>query len=246
MTFSDETLMAYADDELDAQTRAAVEAAMAADPEIARRVAQHKDLRGKLRLAFDKVLDEPVPDRLVATARSLPAVRREGNVIPLRRKSAPAWSWPQWGSIAASLVIGVIVGQLVMRSSGVGPVTARNGQLLASGALAHALSGQLAGDQPQAALVQIGVSFRAKSGGFCRTFVLHDASALAGMACRDKDAWRVQVLAQSEKQAGSTDGYRQASSAMPKSVLQAVDDQIEGEPLDAQGEAAARSKDWSR
>jgi transposase len=59
MTFSEETLMAYADNELDAQTRTAVEEAMASDPEIARRVAQHKALRGKLRVAFDKCSMSP-------------------------------------------------------------------------------------------------------------------------------------------------------------------------------------------
>src|SRR6185437_7507864 len=56
MTFSEETLMAYADDELDSETRSAVEAAMETDPEIARRVARHKALRGQLRATFDKVL----------------------------------------------------------------------------------------------------------------------------------------------------------------------------------------------
>jgi len=61
MKFSEETLMAYADDELDTQTRSAVEAAMATDPEIARKIAQHKALRGKLRTTFDKVLSEPPP-----------------------------------------------------------------------------------------------------------------------------------------------------------------------------------------
>ena len=42
MTFSEEVLMAYADDELDAPTRAAVDAAMASDPQIARRIARQR------------------------------------------------------------------------------------------------------------------------------------------------------------------------------------------------------------
>jgi hypothetical protein len=246
MTFSDEILMAYADDELDPATRAAVEAAMAADPDIARQVARHRAMRGKLRTAYDEVLDEPVPDRLIAIARTAPAVRRQGNVIPLRRKSAPRWSWPQWGSIAASLVVGAIVGQLMLRSSAVGPITARNGQLLASGVLSHALSSQLASDQAPAAPVQIGVSFRSKSGDYCRTFVLRDKSALAGLACRDRDEWRLHVLAQNEPEGTHEGQYRPAGSAMPRAVVQAVDEQIAGEPLDAHAEATARSKDWGR
>jgi hypothetical protein len=115
---------------------------------------------------------------------------------------------------------------------------------LASGVLAHALSDQLASDQAQAASVQIGVSFRSKSGDYCRTFILRDGSGLAGLACRDREEWRVKVLAQNEPEAGDNGQYRPAASAMPRPVLQAVDEQIAGEPLDARAEAAARSKDW--
>jgi hypothetical protein len=246
MTFSEETLMAYADDELDPRTRAAVEAAMAADPEVARRVARHRALRSKLHSAFDKVLDEPPPERLIAATRIVPAVRREGNVIPLLRKAAPRWSWPQWGSIAASLVVGLLVGQVLLRSSVTGPITTRNGQLLASGVLAHALSDQLASNQAHEAPVQIGVSFRSKTGAYCRTFVVRDSTALAGLACRERDAWQVQVLAQNESTPENTSHYRPAGSALPRSVLQAVDEKMVGDPLDARAEAAARSKDWSR
>ncbi len=244
MTFSEETLMAYADNELDSETRAAVEAAMAADPEVARRVAQHKALRGQLRVAFDKVLDEPAPQRLIDAARGVPAVRREGNVIPLRRKPPPRRALPQWVALAASLILGVLIGQALLRTSGSGgPVTSRDGQLLASGVLAQALSDQLAGAPAQDSPVRIGMSFKSKDGDYCRTFALRESTTLAGLACRRSDDWRVQVLAQGGPTPGS--GYRQAGSEMPRSVMQVVDDTIAGEPLDAHAEAAARDKNWT-
>jgi hypothetical protein len=247
MTFSEETLMAYADNELDAPTRAAVESAMAVDPEIAERVARHQALRGRLRSTFDKVLDEPPPDRLIAAARGAPAVRREGNVIPLRRNPAPPrWSWPQWGSIAASLTIGVFVGQMLFPSAAPGPITTRNGQLVASGVLAHALSDQLASNQTQAAPVRIGVSFKSKLGEYCRTFVVRESTSVAGLACRERADWRVQVMAQGESGHENGSQLRPAGSSLPRSVLQAVDDAIAGEPLDASAEAAARSRGWRR
>jgi hypothetical protein len=245
MTFSEETLMAYADNELDAQTRAAVEAAMATDPEIARRVAQHKALRGKLRLAFDNVIEEPTPQRLINAARGVPAVRREGNVIPLRRKAPPPRAWPQWASIAASLVVGVIIGQAMLRGNGSSAVTSRDGQLMANSVLAHALSEQLASTQTDHDPVHIGVSFKSKAGAYCRTFTLHETTTLAGLACRDHDDWHVQVLAQSTPAPEGSAVYRQAGSELPKSVLQAVDDNIAGDPLDATAEAAARGNSWS-
>jgi hypothetical protein len=246
MTFSEETLMAYADDELDAQTRTAVEAAMATDPEIARRVAQHKALRGKLRLAFDNVIDEPTPQRLVNAARGVPAVRREGNVIPLRRRAPQGRGVPLWVSIAASLVIGVIIGQAMLRGPASTAVTSRDGQLLASGVLARALSTQLAGAQTDQNPVQIGASFKSKAGAYCRTFTLHESTTLAGLACRQHDDWSVQVLAQTTPTAQNSNGaYRQAGSEIPKSVLQSVEDNIAGDPLDARAEAAARDKSWN-
>ena len=245
MTFSEETLMAYADNELDAQTRTAVEAAMAADPEIARRVAQHKALRGKVRLAFDNVIDEPMPQRLVNAARGTPAVRREGNVVPLRRKAPQRRGVPLWAAIAASLVIGIIIGQAMLHGSGNTTVTSRDGQLLASGVLAHALSVQLASAQTAQDPVQIGVSFKSKAGDYCRTFTVHESTTLAGLACRQHDDWRVQMLTQSTPPAQNGGAYRQAASEIPKSVLLSVDDNIAGDPLDAHAEAAARDKNWS-
>jgi anti-sigma factor RsiW len=55
MNFDDETLMAYADGELDGTARAAVEAAMAADAALAERVARHHELRRRLQAAFEPV-----------------------------------------------------------------------------------------------------------------------------------------------------------------------------------------------
>ena len=244
MTFSEETLMAYADNELDAQTRSAVEAAIASDPEIARRVAQHKALRGKLRVVFDKVLDEPTPQRLVDTARGVPAVRREGNVIPLRRKNNTRRIWPQWAAIAATLILGVIIGQaLLSHGLGAGPVIARNGQLLANGVLDHDLSNQLSGQTEQTP-VHIGVTFINASGAYCRTFTFQDSAALAGLACRKDENWHVQVLAQTTLQSQGSAAMRQATSEIPKTVLEAADAIRFGDPLDAHAEAAAREEDW--
>jgi hypothetical protein len=246
MNFSEETLMAYADNELDSQTRSAVEAAMASDPDIARRVARHKALRDRLRTTFDKVLDEPPPQRLVDAARGVPAIRREGNVIPLRRKQPPRRAWPQWTSLAACLVVGVLIGQVLLRTvTNTGPISSHDGRLLASGVLAEALSDQLASAQKEDVPVKIGLSFKSKGGEYCRTFTLHDSTTLAGLACREHDNWRVQILAQAAGSGGTDSQYRQAGSETPPSVMQTVQEIMAGEPLDASAESAAREKNWT-
>lgn len=245
MTFSDQTLSAYVDGELDAATRVVLEAAMATDPQLAGRVARQRALRERVRDAFAPVLTEPLPERLLASVRGTPAGTRAGNVVALAARPRPRWSWPQWGAMAASLIVGVLLGPLLLRPSAPSaPLETSGGRVLASGVLARALSQQLSSAEPRSAAVTIGVSFRARSGGYCRTFVLHETQALAGLACREGSAWAVMALAQSEVRS-SGGGYTQAGSALPPAVSRTLDELIVGEPLDAAGEAAARAHDWS-
>jgi hypothetical protein len=144
------------------------------------------------------------------------------------------------------VAVGVLIGRAWLLHSGPAsvPVTSRDGQLVANGVLARALSDQLA-SQTEPTPVSIGLTFKARSGEYCRTFTVHEPTSLAGLACREHDDWRVQVLAQTAAQPEGSATLRQAGSATPKLVLQAVEDNIAGDPLDAHAEAAARDKSWS-
>lgn len=243
MTFSDETVMAYADGELDAATRAAVELAMASDSELARRVARQRGLRERLRREFDRALSEPVPERLLAAARGGAVAKpNTSNVITLKRMPVRQWAWPQWGAIAASLVVGILIAPLLRREPVQGTLAMRDGKLVVSGALGRALTDQLAGTQPAEAPVRVGLSFRSRTGVYCRTFTLHEQSAVAGVACRDRDSWRIEALAATHP--SGSGAYQPAASSMPPGVEQSVSELIVGDPLDAKAEAAARGKGW--
>ncbi|MCS6779405.1 MAG: hypothetical protein NZ555_06870 [Geminicoccaceae bacterium] len=63
-------LMAFADDALPPETAAVLASRIAADPRLAAKVARFKADRALLRAAFDPVLEEPVPERLVAAIRA--------------------------------------------------------------------------------------------------------------------------------------------------------------------------------
>ncbi len=245
MSFNDETLMAYADGELDGPTRAAVEQAMRRDPALAERVRQHQALRSNVFAAFAPVAEEPVPQRLQAAASG-------GKVIHLntkRKGHAEAandrrWSWPEWGAVAAALVVGVLAGGVGLQevqglNGGAQLAMAADGQLAARGKLAQALGSQLAGAAPGA--VKIGTSFVGKDGNYCRSFMMGVA---AGLACKDGAEWKVPVTAQAAPAAGGA--YRQAGSEMPQAVLEAVDQRIVGKALDAAGEQAAARAGWKR
>jgi hypothetical protein len=328
MIITEELLMAYADDELDgaehATDRARIEAAMRADPEVARRVESHRALRRQLGASFDRVLAEPVPDRLIAAvrrasassdneagaptapdatnARATPDARADGgtsaNAMPdaraggtddegaalpagrppgasagaesaesSTRRAAPvsdlsaaraakaeaaeragktraSWSWPQWTAIAASVVLGIIIGHVALKSPELNPIASRDGHLVAQGDLADALSNQLASTQPPTAPVQIGTSFKSKDGTYCRTFVLHEGDSVAGLACRTGSEWNVNTLARAETEPGDNGGYRPAGSEMPAAVRDAAEARIVGDPLDSSAEAQAKSSGW--
>jgi hypothetical protein len=151
------------------------------------------------------------------------------------------WQWRQWGAIAASLALGVFAGALGWRQvqgKDASPIGRQGDALVAQGELAAALSQQLAA---QAGPVQLGISFQAKQGNYCRSFRL---GATAGLACHEDGQWRIPVLAQQEGQQNMA--YRQAGSTMPPAVLEAIDQRIAGSSLDAAAEREARAQGWQR
>ena len=252
--YTDETLMAYVDHELDAAASRELEAAMSADSELAARVARQRALRGLLRGAFDPVLDEPVPGRLHAALHGDAAAKAPDNVVPIspppRRRAASLDNrWARWGMLAASLMLGVWLG----RSQFAPPsdalwARAEDGRLVARAELAQALTSQLASQQPGDARVRVGVSFVARTGDYCRSFTL--AAGPAGLACKPGTGgdWQLPLLVQPPAAEGAAQGaYRQAASTTtPPAVLRAIDEQIDGAPLDAAGERDAVQRGWQR
>lgn len=250
MKISDEMLMAYADGELDRADAARVEAAIATDPALAAAVERHRALRTRLASQFAGVLDEPVPERLLASARGDAAATADTVVdirdLATRRAPAPRrrWAWPEWGAMAASLLLGMLVVQVWhAREQDDGVLVAgADGLLRAHGPLAGALDAQLASAPDPAAEVAVGISFRAADGRYCRSFVMRREPARSGLACRDASGWQVPVLG--EAAAGPGGELRLASTALSPAVRAEVDARIDGEPLDAEGERAARDAGW--
>ena len=247
MKYDDETLMAYADGELDAAQRAQIEAAIAQDPGLALRVQEHKALRATMTGAFSRVLDQPVPERLEAAARV--GVRAEtparGNVIKFPARSArapsPPWRAREWIAMAASLLLGVLLSWRLLVPANSALFEAGEGGLLARGELARALENQLASEQSGGERVLIGLTFKAHDGNYCRSFVLR-AARTAGLACRVGSEWQVPATDSSLVSEG---GMQQANSALPPSILRIIEARMEGTALDAEGEKAARVGTWA-
>ncbi len=112
---SDEALVAYLDGELDNDERAHVEAWLDADPAVRDRLLGLAESAGLVRNAFAEIVNEPVPERLLAAARgeTVPALVTEAEVVRLRPSAKPApvssWGWHLQFAMAAGL-FGLLVG----------------------------------------------------------------------------------------------------------------------------------------
>jgi hypothetical protein len=253
MTISEEQLMAYADGELGPLERARVEAALRDDPQLQQRLAEHRALRANLERAYAPDLEEPVPERLLASIRQ-PNRPATATVVELEAARAPgsgtrlanaARSRPwQFMSMAASVVVAIGAGFLAWRHADSGLIQDQRGTLVARGALAEALSSQLAGDRLPTSSVAVGMSFVAKSGDYCRTFTLSAGASSAGLACRHAERWEIRLWTPRGAADSPSEDYRTASSPLPSAILSAVEQQIQGEPLDRSAEIAARQQGW--
>ena len=247
-TIDEERLMAWLDGELDEAAAAEVERAVAADPVLCERVRHERLFREQLGAAFAPVLDEPVPERLLATlgmAEDVTTARpTTDTVVPLRPRNAArhgrGWRWPEWTALAASVLLGVLFGSQFMRPAGQGPVGMQDGALIADAHLESLLNTGLAADAKAGDTLAVGLSFRDTEGDYCRTFTVQQGHALGGLACRNGDKWRVVALGETRRQDGE---LRQAASDLPASVLAEVDAR-QREMLDAAAERAARDAGW--
>lgn len=252
MKITDEMLIAFADGELDPKTREDVMRAVAADPELERKLAAHQRLRDTLSSHFAPIAGQPVPEHLKALLEkreaapepprvvSLAAVRAERDEQRARqRRWLPGWG--NMAAIAATLVLGLAVGQNL--NPGSGPVAVEGGAMVAQGQLATALDTRLAsagqeGVGQEGAGTRIGLTFRSKAGDICRTF---DGEAMSGLACHRGGNWKLEQILPGAAEATA---YRQASASDPR-LAASVQDMIAGQPFDAKSERIARDKGWT-
>lgn len=237
MTIDRETLMAYADGELPLIEAKRVERAIAADPALAEQLAQHHALNAQLRGAFAPIEAQPVPPAIAAMLRGsativpFAAPAPEPAAKPGKNRTSLRWL----GALAASLVIGVVMGQMLPRSGGDGAAEpgfmVQDGQMIAAGPLADALGTQLASAQSADAAVRIGVTFHDGDGALCRTF---EQRAVAGIACSSGPDWQIARLYGGTRQ--QSNDYRQAHSGS-SAMMGDAQAMMAGEPLDAAAEA---------
>jgi predicted outer membrane lipoprotein len=219
MSIPPDLLQAFIDGRLAAEDASGVAAEIANDPDLAAYVADQKALNAAL----------ASPAAIWLRKAQQRAASLSGSAIP-----------------ALAMAAGIVLGVLLAASFGIATdMRSEGGTLIAQGELAHILSTALpAEENPRRGAARVGPSFWSKNGSFCRSFATrgNGESALAGLACRERGAWRIAAIAAIEP-AGSA-GSKLAASDLPASVRGVMDNLIVGEPLDSDAERQARYQGW--
>jgi hypothetical protein len=242
MMFDDETLMAYADGELEAGRCREIEAALAGDPELGRRIEAHRRLRADVSGHYQSELEGTVPDGLMDLLQPAQAhVEAPGSVLPFA--AAPANDrraiWSNLAAIAASVLIGVLIGgQWPGRDAGDALLRSTPEGLMAAGQLEAALTRDVSGIAGSDG-IRVMFTFASVNDGYCRSFT---ASGMAGIACRDDDVWQVRTTGSLPVAGGGE--IRTAASALPLALLQEIDRMSAGDPLGPDGEAELIARGW--
>jgi hypothetical protein len=231
--FSDETLMRFADGELDAATAELVEHAIETDERLAERVAIFMQTRSAARDALAEIADAPVPDKLRHAVEAMIARRQLQTVASTTPLQAANNNW----RIAAAATIAGAVGLgagywLAGDRSGDRLITRLDDPVLVS-ALSTAASGsEVALKDGRLKLI---ATVRDTANILCREFELdRDGMTEVGFACREGKAWVARFAVAAKVADG---GYAPAASI---EALDAYIATIEASsPLDPEAESEA-------
>src|SRR5258705_2441304 len=147
---SDTELIAWIDGELPAADAARLVEAIERDPALAARAAAHRRFSQRMTAAFGPIADEPV----ALPRRSAEVVSRAAARAARDERARGPHRWAMPGAIAASLLVGTLVGH---QATMVASVDDRSGALALARPVARALDGQLSGE---AGPIRVSLSFR--------------------------------------------------------------------------------------
>ncbi|MEM8796299.1 MAG: anti-sigma factor [Pseudomonadota bacterium] len=255
--FDDETLMAFADGELDHDTSQAIEKAMQFNEALALRVKGFAETRSLAQKSFKPLLDEPVPDDLLSNVEAMleqadtlsdsEESSDEGasvvafKLAPPAKKATPSSQWfmPIAASIAivAAGVAGFAIGTST-QAPGTGELQiAEFNQPGLVDALKTIASGEETALSETGDRFRLIASFRDVDNDLCREFEVDqkDRSTFVSVACLEDGIWKLHFTVAAASQ--SEDGFAPASSL---DSLDAYLDAIgAGEPMSIRDEAEA-------
>jgi hypothetical protein len=247
---SDETLMAYADGELDDAEARVIGRAIQSDPALAARLQVFRITGRSLAPHFDGVLAGDPPASMLEAIRNAPVGRvppppsllasLRGFLDGFGRGSSP---WPAIAGIAAGVLIGAAATQLVGQG---GPAESfltveADGRIFAAGELARVLETVPSAPADERTLGATS-TFESIDDRFCR---LYRALKQTGLACRNAPGdWQVLAMAEASAGAGQNE-YGPSGGSGSSAVADLANQLMKSEAaLDPGTEAALIARKW--
>ncbi|QHW28748.1 hypothetical protein GYN07_30920 (plasmid) [Rhizobium leguminosarum bv. viciae 248] len=209
--FDDETLMAFADGELDETQSRALEEALAGNEALCERLAVFLDSRQLVGDALKPLIDEPVPEALLASVhRMADEVRHQkpqDNVVSFRPKQQQQ-TMRRWLVPVAASLVAIVTGVVGFALGRINPSASNSGAEIAA-VLDREVSGRDVTLSSPDTVLHVVASFRDERGELCREYELKQPkSSTLTVACRQNGAWATRLALTSAK----ADGYVPASS----------------------------------
>ncbi len=182
---SDDRLIAYLDGEVDVSERREIEAWLDSDPAARDKLAALAQSAALVRSAFDEVMHEPLPDRLIAAARGeRVSAEPSAQILPFKRGRALGGApgrrgWRLGLPIAASL-FGLLLGATVAYLS-----------------VAKLLPGSLGGQQPAAEMAAADNLWLDNAAGYFKLFAAAGDGALIDVPATADPREALQKISQS-------------------------------------------------
>ncbi|NJM34574.1 MAG: hypothetical protein HC850_07540 [Rhodomicrobium sp.] len=209
----DETLMAYADGELDPVRMREIEVAIANDDKALATVDAFRRSKTMAEKAFDRPMHEPPPQFLIDAIMNAPASRAKDKtfaapVVMKLRRAAPSGTSLLALAASIALLAGVGIGIFIAgpdRDSpaagllAVGPVPEESQLASTLSRLPAGKSAAIEGGNFNGQSVTLLATFRDASGRPCREFEIGSGSAnaqTAAVACREAEGWSVRGVVQ--------------------------------------------------
>ncbi|MBY3367876.1 anti-sigma factor family protein [Rhizobium laguerreae] len=209
--FDDETLMAFADGELDETQSRALEEALASNEALCERLAVFLDSRQLVGDALKPLIDEPVPEALLASVRRMADEVRhqkpQDNVVSFRPKQQQQ-TMRRWLVPVAASLVAIMTGVVGFALGRINPSASNSGAEIAA-VLDREVSGRDVTLSSPETVLHVVASFRDERGELCREYELKQPkSSTLTVACRQNGAWATRLALTSAK----ADGYVPASS----------------------------------
>lgn len=258
MLVNDEKLMAFVDGELSPDALNNIKQMVDQDAELQIRVHQLRQSRRLAQEAFDGLLTQPVPQRLLDAVYNTPMgepLPDKAPVVSLIRASnnKKVESKSYWGyALAASVTLGVgiMIGMQLHLGDVSHPSLAQvdTGLIPTNNPLFTALQqtpSLQAFPTAEGGSITPSISFSSLDGRYCREFeVVAEERVSIGVACRETSTWRVEVLLAAEQSTVSQQGYQTASGYSQQALDAVVDRLWSGEAYDAEQEQRLIERGW--